>query len=1383
MPIVNGNIDGQKQSLPTLENATSSSIYQSTMMSSLLRKILYFVWNNGTETCIKCPISSRSNGIDCHCARRNVPLTVDHDALRVEDDEQEMVLSLGGKLLHQADVTREALCTKGELDKTHLSLKNKAGYIMGAAAVLACAGVGTGLYVGHRAEYKREKNFTESQTGREVSDFKNNNFVMNHSDPYPATVIDNTHHKRHIYNSQAVVTTNNKIIRKRNIPAKAKCYTYTGTARSLTKKEVACPFATGGKQPRKKQIKYTAFRYIYTDKQPAKCKTADVKNRCQKAHADSRKNNKNKIVSPMVLKINKTLCLCPPPEGMNVKIVPPHFPNMNDQRHNLSSKAPGNPTAATTLHSVIITEVIDEVITNKTDREAYPIGLSSETDTHRGRMNEHFVAPRINQQPTAIDSDGISRLSDNSDVKIEKMYDFSCIVNRNNLSWADLIRHFGRTLSFPVKTMAEESQILYHYNLHRKGCPSDRHSEDLAGITRKIDSVLTQILTLLPYSKPVTILQLIIGPALEVFADSLEGKSIDSQKIDTINQQILFMAKHSISSLSPLQAVNLHKSASGISHSEQKFISLNSRLAIKLKGEYHYLYENMSGYPTIRDGLYDKPVYYNWALRGWNFLPEGADGLYSDYNRALIERYRDNMVDLSKGTEIISNEGLITVAGLDIDSYMKTYLYMNGRFVQIKIERVYGEEVYYPFLSATHYSNVIRKDVLWFFEQESTKIDYEFDSFLETADVLKMNNVPMTNIFADGFSYDDYGEKYIKRKGMYYPVERSIWGDDFIKSGHIKYVISNSATGFYIKGVRLVGSELFVKLNSDRFIAKSLRNKIEEEGIVLTGEIELKDYSGNIATLTSGIEGFRLNDQLYKLELSDNADTTNVLLKTKNSDIKLYFLNNAVIEGRKLLSWDVDELDQYGNCIYKRTPVADSTCKPIYMTNKIKNIFKDGRGAAKPDPDKLFMADAYFPGAYREIGTEKIYFKYDEHYFAAEWIEIGKRLLSHNSLQIYKIQQLSPEKVPICRLVSVEESERFYIATEEEEFARRVSMAVETSAGALDKFSYPGLIPRLRARFEAVKLDDIELSDSKGSRIRNMLTAYFSDHNYEVSRGLKFVSGITNDFLVEGKLSAKEHLVSASRRLDDSLHMIKEMDAKTTKGIGFRSQLEDYFARFLQIKDKAVINTMISRYRSVVILAKGFMRESFKNNYQNILFAATEGKKLAVGDGGYHEIQTLLSDDEISKVPYMVSTFEHHTLPAVVTVFPEKLYLFNPEHQQSYRHYPAKDMSDTFIHEFTHAAAVTQDYMYFTYKTDGTAISAQDMSKEFDRNIAIKSYNEDLDFLFQQYFSSLGKDIPADLSNYLKSNSALKSYILMNNAASYEVFLRDIAKLVSTGGS
>lgn len=71
------------------------------------------------------------------------------------------------------------------------------------------------------------------------------------------------------------------------------------------------------------------------------------------------------------------------------------------------------------------------------------------------------------------------------------------------------------------------------------------------------------------------------------------------------------------------------------------------------------------------------------------------------------------------------------------------------------------------------------------------------------------------------------------------------------------------------------------------------------------------------------------------------------------------------------MSWDVDELDQYGNCIYKRTPVADSTCKPIYMTNKIKNIFKDGRGAAKPDPDKLFMADAYFPGAYREIGTEK----------------------------------------------------------------------------------------------------------------------------------------------------------------------------------------------------------------------------------------------------------------------------------------------------------------------------------------------------------------------------------------------------------------------------
>ncbi|CCP03041.1 hypothetical protein BN439_1981 [Erwinia amylovora Ea644] len=292
MPIANGNMDGYKLSPPTLENATPSSIYQSTMMSSLLRKILYFVGNSGTETCIKCPTSSCSNDEDSHCARRNVPLTVDHDALRAQDDELGIVLSLGSKLLHQADVTREALCSKGEPDKTHLSLKNKAGYIMGAAAVLACAGVGTGLYVGHRAEYKREKNFTESQTGREVSVFKNSNFVMNHSDPYLVAASDNTHHKRHIDNSQAVVNTNNKIIRKRNIPAKAKCYTYTGTARSLTKKEVACLFTPGGKQPQKKQIKYSAFRYIYTDKQPAKCKTVDVKKKCQKAHADSRKKNK-----------------------------------------------------------------------------------------------------------------------------------------------------------------------------------------------------------------------------------------------------------------------------------------------------------------------------------------------------------------------------------------------------------------------------------------------------------------------------------------------------------------------------------------------------------------------------------------------------------------------------------------------------------------------------------------------------------------------------------------------------------------------------------------------------------------------------------------------------------------------------------------------------------------------------------------------------------------------------------------------------------------------------------------------------------------------------------------------------------------------------------
>ncbi|MCT2387379.1 type III secretion system protein [Erwinia pyrifoliae] len=1384
MPIINENIDGQKLSPPFSESTHFFRIFESTMVNCLLRKTLKFVWNNCTESCVKCCTSAHLTVKNGHCNGYNKLLTENHLVMPGDDIELSTILSEGNALIQQAEVTRELLCEKGVPKKTALSLKSKCGYIMGAAAALACTGVGAGLYVGHRAQNKRDRYSTGVQPGWNVSDTQKVNSVMNYSVPYYAALNDKRHHKRHIDHPQPILPTKNKHSGNRNLSVKPKCYTYTGNERALTKKEVACPLAAERQQPKRKKNKPSPFRYIYTDKQPAKCKTVNFKNKCHKAHADSRKNNKNKIVSPMVLKMGKTHCLCPPPDGVTVKIVPPHIDKINHQSHIFtSSKPPSTLTKTTTSGSVIITDVVDKLNPYKTGQGTFFVRPSSETDSHYGGMSEHFVAPKINHLPSAGESDATYRQSDREDVKIEKMYDFSCIDNRNEFSWAAIIRQLGRTLSYPVDTLAEESQIIYHYNLHMQGCPSNQESQELSDITRKIDSVLTQILTLLPYSQPVIVLQLIIGPALEVFADELEGKSLDSQKINDINQQILFMAKHAISFLSPKQAVNLHKKTKSISKPVPKFISSNSRLAIKLRGKDYYIFDNASGFPTIRDGLYDKSVYYNWASGEWNLLPQGAEGFYSYYNNEMIETYRNNMLDLSKEAEFVTREGFITVAEGAVDSFTKNYLYMNGRFVQITTDSVSGNDVVYPYSSAMYYPNIIRKDVLWFFEQESTKIDYDFESFLEKADVFNLVNLPMTNILTDGFSYDDYGGKYIKRKGRYYPVECTIWGDEFIKSGNLKYIISNSNSGFYIKGLRLVGSDLFVKLNRGMFISKSLRNKIEKEGEVLTGEREDENYSGKIAILNNGRKGFRLNENLYSVEFTDNADATNILLKSKNKDIKLYLLNKAVVEGRDVLPWGVDELEQYGKCLFKRSPVAASFCKHIYVTNKIKNLLKDGRGAVKPDPNKLFMVDTYFPGAYREIGTEKIFFKYNEQYFDAEWVDKGERLLSHNSLQLYKIQQLSPEKIPICRIVSVEESNRFYIATEEEEFARRALVADGTSAATFNTFKYPGIIPRLRERLESVKLDDIELKAIKESRIRNMLSAYFGDHKYEISRGLKFVNGVTNEFLFEGKISAKQHLVSASRLLDLNLNSIKEMDAKTNLGISFRLQLEAYFGRFLPKKDQAVLNAMISRYRTVMILAKGFLKESYKNNYQNILFAATEGKKVPVGGAGYHEIQTLLSAKELDKVPFMVSTFEHHTLPPVVTVFPEKLYLYNPEHQQSYRHYPTKDMSDTFIHEFTHAAAATQDYMYFTFNTDGTTKSAHDIIKEFDKNIVMKNYNDDLHFLFQQYFSSLGRDIPVDLLGFLNSNGALKSYILMNNAASYEIFVRDIAKIVPNADS
>ncbi|MCU8587229.1 hypothetical protein NYP83_10025 [Erwinia pyrifoliae] len=169
-----------------------------------------------------------------------------------------------------------------------------------------------------------------------------------------------------------------------------------------------------------------------------------------------------------------------------------------------------------------------------------------------------FISPDLDSRDlTGADPVTITPTK-NGHISIEQLFDFSCVDKRKDLSWADIIRQIGLTLGSPLKLLLEESQIVHHHNTLRQGCPTDSERQHLSNITGQIDAGLTQIMSFLPGSQPVVVLQLIVGPALEVFADQLEGKPTDVQKTNELNTQLLVMARQTIPTLSANELTHLY---------------------------------------------------------------------------------------------------------------------------------------------------------------------------------------------------------------------------------------------------------------------------------------------------------------------------------------------------------------------------------------------------------------------------------------------------------------------------------------------------------------------------------------------------------------------------------------------------------------------------------------------------------------------------------------------------------------------------------------------------------------------------------------------------------------------------------------------------------
>lgn len=120
-------------------------------------------------------------------------------------------------------------------------------------------------------------------------------------------------------------------------------------------------------------------------------------------------------------------------------------------------------------------------------------------------------------------------------VKIVPLFDASCKTYSPPLSFAKIFRQIGRSLKNPISEFASASQnIYYHISGKGLGCPSPEDKAEVLKITQPIDEIISRLLSLVPGSQSLAIVQYIVGPLMENAADEMEGLPETNEMMDIV---------------------------------------------------------------------------------------------------------------------------------------------------------------------------------------------------------------------------------------------------------------------------------------------------------------------------------------------------------------------------------------------------------------------------------------------------------------------------------------------------------------------------------------------------------------------------------------------------------------------------------------------------------------------------------------------------------------------------------------------------------------------------------------------------------------------------------------------------------------------------------
>ncbi|WP_253378410.1 hypothetical protein [unidentified bacterial endosymbiont] len=475
-------------------------------------------------------------------------------------------------------------------------------------------------------------------------------------------------------------------------------------------------------------------------------------------------------------------------------------------------------------------------------------------------------------------------------VKIEKMYDFSCIDKRNNMSWADIIRQVGETLTSPVESLARESQIVHYHNSLGEGCPGQPDSKRLQEYAGRVDAILSGVMQLIPGANPLMVLQLIVGPALEIYADELDEKPLDLQKINNINQQVLICSRKEIQTLSAKEKMRIFPGAS-TNEIIKKLDTINGEVAVKIGEEKYVLHNDLYDSPFIEIDGVQRYIHFNNKDKTWVFNAENDIRSSSYLSSMKIDTYKSNF------SYNADNDFIITPDDEIVDTRNKRkYLLINGKEVHV-IDGI-EKNSFFP-ASSIISGDVIKKgEGEYYFEAESAPVDSEVAEILNVDVNEFISGGDKTSIKPNLLSLDNNKHRYVKYHNLYHPLENG--SELFIEriDGSLAIITTRSGRLSVAKVVKqnLPDAE---HLTGDLFITRDLKIKLEQEGATLNYS-GYKSSDGMKFDADSLKNHLQINNNVYKSVHSSHSPW--IFVENKKDgypDIPVFLYDDVLIQGKE----------------------------------------------------------------------------------------------------------------------------------------------------------------------------------------------------------------------------------------------------------------------------------------------------------------------------------------------------------------------------------------------------------------------------------------------------------------------------------------------------